>query len=169
MEHLFTIGEFSRVTGITVKALRHYHEEGLLAPSYVDAQSGYRYYDASKIEPARLIALLRGLEFSLADIKAVLAAGADDRAVLAAMERHRDSLKEKIKGFKKAFLAVERFIAEERQVAVMAKSGEFSVQEKRLDAMLIAGVRMRGRYSDCGKGFGQIGRRMGRHICGKPM
>ena len=51
----------------------------------------------------------------------------------------------------------------------MAKNGEFSVQEKTLDAMLIAGVRMRGCYSDCGKGFGQIGRRMGRHICGKPM
>jgi hypothetical protein len=33
---VFTIGEFSRITGLTVKALRFYHVEGLLLPSRVD-------------------------------------------------------------------------------------------------------------------------------------
>ena len=48
------------------------------------------------------------------------------------------------------------------------KDVTFEVGEKTLDSMAIAGVRMKGRYSDCGKGFAQIGRRFGRHICGKP-
>jgi effector-binding domain-containing protein len=38
-----------------------------------------------------------------------------------------------------------------------------------LGKVLVAGVRMKGKYSDCGKGFAQLGRRFGRHICGKPM
>ncbi len=48
------------------------------------------------------------------------------------------------------------------------KNATFEVEEKSVDSTLIAGVRMKGRYSDCGKGFAQIGRRFGRHICGKP-
>ena len=48
------------------------------------------------------------------------------------------------------------------------KEATFEVEEKTLDSMVIAGVRMKGKYSDCGKGFAQIGRRLGRHICGKP-
>ena len=32
---MFTIGEFSKITGMTVKTLRFYHEEGLLVPSFI--------------------------------------------------------------------------------------------------------------------------------------
>ncbi len=39
-----TIGEFSRLTHLTVKTLRHYHDQGLLVPYAVDAASGYRRY-----------------------------------------------------------------------------------------------------------------------------
>ena len=39
---MFSIGEFSKITGLTVKTLRYYHEEGVLVPSHVDGQTGYR-------------------------------------------------------------------------------------------------------------------------------
>jgi hypothetical protein len=39
-----TIGEFSRVTHLSVKTLRHYHEVGLLEPVHVDPGTGYRRY-----------------------------------------------------------------------------------------------------------------------------
>jgi len=45
----------------------------------------------------------------------------------------------------------------------------FEVREKSLDAMLVAGIRMKGRYGDCSKAFGRICRSMGRHIAGKPL
>ena len=38
---MFTIGEFSRATHLSVKALRHYDEIGLLMPADVDASTGY--------------------------------------------------------------------------------------------------------------------------------
>ena len=47
------------------------------------------------------------------------------------------------------------------------KNSTFQVEEKNLEPLLIAGVRMKGRYSDCGKGFGKIGKGLGRYICGK--
>jgi len=42
------------------------------------------------------------------------------------------------------------------------------VQERILPPLLMAGIRMRGRYSDCGKAFAQLGRKLGRHLAGKP-
>src|SRR5580765_6779149 len=72
MSEPFTIGEFSKITGLSVKTLRFYHEEGLLEPSSVDEQTGYRYYAAEKIEVARVICRLRELEFSLDEIGAIL-------------------------------------------------------------------------------------------------
>lgn len=47
---MYTIGEFSRITGLTVKALRLYHETGLLVPFTVDEDSKYRYYSRENIE-----------------------------------------------------------------------------------------------------------------------
>ena len=56
-----SIGSFSRVSGLTVKALRHYDEIGLLEPARVDQWTGYRYYGLEqarvaqqKIQPGRL-------------------------------------------------------------------------------------------------------------------
>ena len=51
----------------------------------------------------------------------------------------------------------------------MAKSLTLDIEEKQVAPLLIAGIRMLGRYEECGKAFAQIGRRYGRHICGKAM
>ena len=55
------IGDFSRMTYLSVKALRHYHEIGLLAPSQVDPATGYRHYDASQVPMAQVIRRFRDL------------------------------------------------------------------------------------------------------------
>jgi DNA-binding transcriptional MerR regulator len=44
---LLSIGRFARMTGLTVKALRHYDAEGLLGPGHVDYWTGCRYYSAA--------------------------------------------------------------------------------------------------------------------------
>jgi effector-binding domain-containing protein len=43
------------------------------------------------------------------------------------------------------------------------------VQHKSVEPILIAAIRMTGKYSDAGKGFSQLGRNFGRYICGKAM
>jgi effector-binding domain-containing protein len=42
------------------------------------------------------------------------------------------------------------------------------VQEKALEAVVVGGIRMKGRYSDCGRAFAKLGRSLGRFIGGKP-
>jgi DNA-binding transcriptional MerR regulator len=69
-----TVGTFSRITHISVKTLRHYHEAGLLEPADVDEHTGYRYYSLEQVPTAQVIRRLRGLDMPVADVKAVLAA-----------------------------------------------------------------------------------------------
>jgi hypothetical protein len=61
-KELLSIGRFARLTGLTVKALRHYDVQGLLSPAYVDDWTGYRYYTAGQARDAIVIRRLRELE-----------------------------------------------------------------------------------------------------------
>jgi DNA-binding transcriptional MerR regulator len=70
---LMTIGRFSRLTGLTVKARRHYDELGLLRPAEVDAETGYRSYSPGQVGRAEWIRTLRRLELPLDDISTLLA------------------------------------------------------------------------------------------------
>jgi DNA-binding transcriptional MerR regulator/effector-binding domain-containing protein len=72
------IGEFSRLSNLSVKTLRYYHEIGLLAPVDVDAGSGYRRYATAQVTQAQLIRRLRELDMPVPEIRAVLAAPDDD-------------------------------------------------------------------------------------------
>ena len=74
---MLSIGRFAAATGLTVKALRHYDEIGLLVPAQVNPDNGYRYYDATQIEEAVTIRRLRALELPLDEIAALLEADAD--------------------------------------------------------------------------------------------
>ena len=74
MATMLTIGDFSRMTHLSVKALRHYHDMGVLEPAAVDPFTGYRSYDTSQVGSAQVIRRLRDLGMSLDSIAAVLAA-----------------------------------------------------------------------------------------------
>jgi len=69
-----TIGEFSRMTHLSVKALRHYHDVGVLEPAVIDRYTGYRSYEAGQVPSAQVIRRLRDLGMPLDSIRAVLAA-----------------------------------------------------------------------------------------------
>ena len=86
---LLTIGEFSRMTFLSVKTLRHYHETELLAPDQVDAHSGYRYYSTDQIPSAQIIRRFRDLDMPVRDIARLLAADVDERAALIS-DHHRE-------------------------------------------------------------------------------
>lgn len=65
---MLKIGEFSTLTQISIKTLRHYDEIGLLKPMLVDAETGYRYYSASQLPRLHRILALRDLGFPLSRI-----------------------------------------------------------------------------------------------------
>jgi DNA-binding transcriptional MerR regulator len=71
-EQVMTIGRFARLSGLTVKALRHYDELGLLEPAAVDPETGYRSYAPSQLGRAEAIRRLRKLELPLDDVRTLL-------------------------------------------------------------------------------------------------
>ena len=74
MNVLLPIGDFSRMTYLSVKALRHYHDVGLLEPAKVDSATGYRFYEASQVPTGQVIRRFRDLGMPLEQVKAVLEA-----------------------------------------------------------------------------------------------
>jgi len=69
MAALVTVGEFSRLTHLSVKTLHHYHEIGLLAPASVDPASGYRRYGTGQVKTAQLIRRLRELRMPIPEVR----------------------------------------------------------------------------------------------------
>lgn len=165
---MWSIGEFSKITGLTVKTLRFYHEAGVLVPTHVDRDTGYRYYAEGKIETARIITQLRRLEFPLDQIAEILREYDDDGDILAYLKQRKLFVQKRMKEYREISSSLDQIITQEREARKTMSDANFEIEVKRLDSLLIAGVRMKGRYRDCGKAFSRIGRKFGRHICGKP-
>ena len=72
MGTFLSIGAFSRMTFLSVKALRHYHDVGLLMPAAIDPESGYRRYEASQVPTAQVIRRLRDLGMPLEEVRVVV-------------------------------------------------------------------------------------------------
>ena len=66
------IKEFAQQIGVSVRTLHYYDEIGLLKPSEVDAQNGYRFYDERSLERMQEILFYRELDFSLKTIAQIL-------------------------------------------------------------------------------------------------
>ncbi|NPV59984.1 MAG: MerR family transcriptional regulator [Actinobacteria bacterium] len=165
---LFSIGEFSRVSKISVKALRHYDERGLLKPGHVDARSGYRYYSSAQLAEANLIRLLRSLQLPLEDIRLFLRERDPGRR-RALLEGHRKNMEEQLSRYRSILSSIERIIA---------GGGEGMRREvglRELAGQNILSVRLRTDYDRLGgsivKAFGDIhailGER-GEHPSGPP-
>lgn len=88
---LMPIGRFSRLTGVGIKALRHYDEVGLLVPAAVDDETGYRFYSPEQVETAEAIRILRRLDMPLDEIASTLAAG-DPAALREALVLHQQRM-----------------------------------------------------------------------------
>lgn len=97
VEVFLTIGEFSKMTHLSVKALRHYHDVGLLEPAAVDNASGYRHYTPEQVGTAQAIRRFRDLDMPIDDVREVLEApdvAARNRAILVHLERMHERLEE---------------------------------------------------------------------------
>jgi DNA-binding transcriptional MerR regulator len=100
----FSIGEFSRITGLSIKALRLYHEKGILIPGHIDPSTNYRYYDSANVDKAKIIVYLRNMEFSLPDIKDILSNYDDEADLVEALVRQKERISEKGELCKKSIL-----------------------------------------------------------------
>lgn len=66
------IGQFSKISGVSKRMLRHYEEKGLIQPYEIDDFTGYRYYSESQLQLIDNILLLQSFGFSLSEIKSLM-------------------------------------------------------------------------------------------------
>lgn len=69
---LYKIGMFANMNRVTIKTLRYYDEQNLIKPVYVDEENGYRYYAGGQIADLHRILALKGMGFSIEDIRKII-------------------------------------------------------------------------------------------------
>jgi Predicted transcriptional regulators len=149
---MYKIGEFSRITRLTVKALRYYDEEGLLRPS-CRAVDLYRYYDEGDFERARLLVLLRGLDFSIPEIREILANCGAPEDLPDYLREKQEILARRIARDRERLGKISLFLKPEKQ---RTQPTEDRIEVKRLAPLTVLTVRFKGRYGDMGRYIGGL-------------
>lgn len=159
MENLVPIGRFSKMTRLSVKALRRYDELGLLEPAWIDPSSGYRYYAFGQANRAEAIRVLRTLAMPLDDIGEVLASG-DPGVAAKVLAQHRERLADELERHRRMLAFLERLI--DRKEGVMP----YEVQVKQVPTLRVAAVRKHTSLALIGKnvteGFAELMGAMGK-------
>jgi MerR family transcriptional activator of bmr gene len=94
-ENYFTIGEVSKIKGITIRALRFYDRIGLLKPSYIDPDSRYRYYHISQFVYLDIIKAARIMDISPNDLIPYFKAK-DSEGLVSFLNSHKEMIRQKI-------------------------------------------------------------------------
>lgn len=127
MRNLLPIGRFSEICRLSVPALRHYDELGLLPPAAVDPDTGYRYYSVAQAADAERIRTLRFLEMPLPEIRTVLAS--DPERTRQILEGHRDRLRESADRQRYAITLLDAMLREEPPMSYEIHLREVAPQE----------------------------------------
>ena len=149
---MYKIGEFSRITNLTVTALRYYDEENLLKPSY-RADNDYRYYDDRDFQKARLIAFLRDLDFSITELKDLLENVDGEEDLPFYLSQKRALIESRISRDHALMAKIDSLL---KPVHKEDQHMEYQVQVKTLEPVTYLGIRFKGKYSDVGPYFGKL-------------
>ena len=165
---MYSIGEFSKVTSLSVKTIRHYHEKGILNPSSVDPESGYRFYGQKEVERARAIVYLKMMTFSLAEIAEILSDFEEEGDLVEFLKSKKAEIEKKVNQLQNVNASLESIIQREMEAKTMVNSGEFEVEEREMDGQLVAIYDWRGNYSETGTAMGKLYKAAGWYATGKP-
>jgi len=119
---LYGIGCFSKLTRLSVKALRHYDAVGLLRPAHVDRMTRYRYYSAVQLEEVNRILVLKDLGFALRDIRMLIAEKVPQVEMREFLRQRREDLERSIR------LDRERLARVDARLELLERSGEHPVE-----------------------------------------
>ncbi len=86
---MLSIGEFAKVTNLTIRALRYYEQKSILLPKRVDEDTGYRFYTTEQVDDARVIIILKQVGFSIRDIQDIFENKADSYYLLEQLQMRR--------------------------------------------------------------------------------
>ncbi|MCJ7733611.1 MAG: MerR family transcriptional regulator [Anaerolineales bacterium] len=104
---MYTIKEMADFAGVTTRTLRHYDQVGLLTPAAI-GENGYRYYDHGNLLRLQQVLFFRELDLPLKEIQYILSR--PDFQPLAALENHRDAIREQVKRYNQLLETIQNTI-----------------------------------------------------------
>lgn len=116
---MFKIGEFSKLTQVSIRMLRYYDEIGIFKPEKVNEFTGYRMYSAKQIPLLQKIILLRDAKFSIAEIKKII--DNDEIDIVKELENKKIEIKREIELENKRIEKIEKTLSE-------LKNNNFKIQ-----------------------------------------
>jgi DNA-binding transcriptional MerR regulator len=165
----YQIGDFSKISRLSVKTLRYYHECGLLEPAFIEKETGYRYYDEKNLQRVKIINMLKELEFPLKDIKEILDKCSEDYELADYMRDRYKNIGLKILEYQKIQNKIESFmdqIIQRGESEMVNSSNEIIIKD--ISDIMIVSERFKGKYSDVGIYFKKFYKECGRFISGYP-
>jgi DNA-binding transcriptional MerR regulator len=161
---MYRIGEFSRITLLSIKTLRYYDSQGILSPS-IRGDNQYRMYDENDYEKAILIRKLKQCGFTITEIKDVFANCHEKNDLNYYLSEKREFIKDNIKKEKERIKYIEKIILPvDKEVGYM----EYSFEIKNLKPVNVVSVRFKGKYSDMGKYIGSLYKAVKGKVDGAP-
>jgi DNA-binding transcriptional MerR regulator len=147
MNTRLSIGDFSRMTYLSIKALRRYHEMGLLVPAAVDPYSGFRYYEPAQVPVGQVIRRFRDLDMPLDQVKEVLQApdAAARNEVIVAHLRHME----------KALEQTQQTVASLRSLLEQAHEAPIRVEYRSVPDTAVLAISAPAAMSDVGEWWGK--------------
>jgi len=136
---MIKIGDFARLSQVSVVTLRYYDEMDLLKPVKVDHFTGYRFYAADQLPRLNRILALKDLGFSLEQIKLMLADGLSLEQLRSMLTMQRSEVEKRLTDEQERLLRIE---ARLRQIEMENKMPNYDVVVKTVPAMLVASRRI---------------------------
>jgi effector-binding domain-containing protein len=135
---MIKIGDFSKLSQVSIKALRYYDEMGLLKPASIDRETGYRYYEANQLPRLNRILALKDLGFSLQQIGQVLNEGVSSEQLHGMLRLKRAELQRQITDEQERLARIEARLS---MIDMEDAMSSYDVVLKHVDAQLVASVR----------------------------
>lgn len=146
---MLKIGYFAKLGQVSVKTLRWYDELGLLKPTQVDGESGYRYYSIEQLPRLNRILALKGLGLSLEQIAVLLGHDLPAEQLRGMLRLKQAELRQRIAEEQSRLVQVE---ARLRQIEDETMAYNYDVVLKRIEPALVASIReVIATYPDVGR------------------
>lgn len=140
---MLSIGDFSNICKVSTKTLRYYAEIGLLEPSEVNPENGYRYYAIEQLENMLFINRLKAYSFSLDEIKTILQSKEiqDDNLYLAFIQKKKE-IEKQVHSYRQLLAKLEDDIsAIEQGKSIMSYMDEIDVRLVDVPKMYLLSIR----------------------------
>jgi len=158
---MLKIGDFSRLSRVTVKALRYYDEIGLLKPVSVDCFTGYRYYSVDQLPRLNRIVVLKNLGLSLEEVSQLVNNDLPAEHIRQLLHVKQAEIRQRLEDEQGRLGQVEEWLRQIEKEGIMTAK---DVVIKKIEAQTIASIRgVIPTYGDIGQLFSELYSYLGHH------